>query len=243
MKRDDSVRINDHFAARARDLTPPSARHAARVLYVPVSRDLEMSSPWASVLSDAELQRAGQVAAASDRDLFERRRAFRRFCGANALGSSKPLSEIDFAEAENGRPYLPDVPHVWFSFSACRLGLLGAWSTTHGVGVDIEDPTRSLEPTELARAYFSEAEANAVRDARGPLRARTFFRLWSLKEAALKSIGEGLPFGLDAFEFELVPSLRILRVPPGHGGPKQFDAQTIDGTDGCAAVVVRTPVR
>ena len=62
-----------------------------------------------------------------------------------------------------------------------------------------------LEPTELAREFFSGAEANAVERAGGLERQRIFFQLWSLKEAALKSIGEGLPFGLDAFEFELTP--------------------------------------
>ena len=71
-------------------------------------------------------------------------------------------------------------------------------------------------------------------------RARTFFQLWTLKEAALKAIGEGLPFGLDAFEFELTPTLRVVHAPPDYGGPERFDAQTIQGTDICAALVVRS---
>ncbi len=37
----------------------------------------------------------------------------------------------------------------------------------------------------------------------------TFYQFWSLKEAALKSIGEGLPFGLYAFEFEVDPKINI----------------------------------
>jgi 4'-phosphopantetheinyl transferase len=56
----------------------------------------------------------------------------------------------------------------------------------------------------------------------------------------LKSIGEGLPFGLDAFEFELDPYLRVVHAPPDHGGPEQFDAHVIEGTDGCAALVTRS---
>ena len=52
---------------------------------------------------------------------------------------------------------------------------------------------------------FSDAEAKTVESAGDQARLRTFFQLWCLKEAALKSIGEGLPFGLDAFEFELSP--------------------------------------
>ena len=72
----------------------------------------------------------------------------------------------------------------------------------------------------------------------GHERARTFYRLWSLKEAALKSIGEGLPFGLEAFEFELTPALRVVRAPEEHGGPGQFDAYLVEGTGACAALAV-----
>ena len=141
---------------------------------------------------------------------------------------------------ENGRPYLSDLPDFWFSFSSCRFGFLGAWSSTHGIGVDLEDQTRNFEAVELAQRFFSGAEANAVEGVDGLERLRTFFQFWSLKEAALKSIGEGLPFGLDAFEFELDPDLRIVHAPPDHGGPEQFDAHVIEGTDGCAALVTRS---
>jgi len=218
-------RIKDLFAAGSLDLTPASARHAAHVLYVPVSRDPVISSRCSSVLSETELQRADRFAAEDDKAEFEQRRAFRRICGATALGSA---------------PYLSDSPDLWFSFSSCRFGILGAWSSTHGIGVDIEDQTRELEAAELARQFFSTAEAEAVEGVGGVERLRTFYRFWSLKEAALKSIGEGLPFGLDAFEFELDPSPRVVHAPPDNGGPEQFDAHVIEGTDGCAALVIRS---
>jgi hypothetical protein len=86
MTRDDRDRINDFFAASSRDLTPASARHAACVLYAPVSRDPEVSSQCASVLSDTELQRADRFVKEYDKAQFKQRRAFRRFCGATALG-------------------------------------------------------------------------------------------------------------------------------------------------------------
>jgi 4'-phosphopantetheinyl transferase len=211
------------------------------VLYAPVSGDSEVSRLCASVLSDAELQRADRFAAEDDKARFEQRRAFRRFCGATALESRQSLSEIVFEETENGRPYLPDSPDSWFSFSSCRFGVLGAWSSTHAIGVDVEDHTKELEATELAQQFFSGAEVKAVEEAAGSNRLWTFYQFWSLKEAALKSIGEGLPFGLDAFEFELSPRLRVAHAPPDHGGPERFNAYAIEGTDGCAALVIRSP--
>jgi 4'-phosphopantetheinyl transferase len=239
MTRNDSDRIADLFATGSRDVTPASARHAAYVLYAPVSCDPEVSKHCASVLSDTELLRADRFVNEYDKAQFKQRRAFRHFCGATVLGSSRPLSQIVFEETENGRPYLSAVPHIWFSFSSCRFGFLGAWSSTHGIGIDLEDQTRNLEAAELAHWYFSEAEAIAVEGVGGPERLRTFFQFWSLKEAALKSIGEGLPFGLDAFEFELDPDLRIVNAPPDHGGSEQFEAHVIEGIDSCAALVTR----
>jgi len=149
------------------------------------------------------------------------------------------MSRINFAEKENGRPYILNLPNLWFSFSSSRFGFLGAWSSTHAIGVDLEDKTRNVEPEELAQHFFSEAEAKAVESAGGQARLRTFFQLWCLKEAALKSIGEGLPFGLDAFEFELSPEMRVVRAPRDFGR-EQFDAHVIEGVDSCAALVIRT---
>ena len=237
---DASDRIRELFAVSSRDMTPASARHAAHVLYAPVSRDAEVSKHCASVLSDAELQRRDRFAAECDKARFEQRRAFRRFCGATALGSSQPLSEIVFEETQNGRPYLSESPDFWFSFSSCQSALLGAWSSTHAIGVDIEDRTRDLEARALARQFFSVGEAEAVGEVGGLRRLRTFCRFWSLKEAALKSIGEGLPYGLEAFEFELDPRLRVVHAPPCHGGPERFSAHAIEGTDSCAALVIRS---
>ena len=240
MTKDPSDRIADLFAAGSHDLTPASARHAATVLFAPVSRDPEVTRLCASVLSDAELRRGDRFVREYDRAQFQQRRAFRRFCGATVLGSSRPLWQIVFEETENGRPYISDLPDVWFSFSSCRFGFLGAWSSTHGIGVDIEDQTKYLEALDLAHRFFSGAEAKAVEGVEGLERLRTFFQFWSFKEAALKSIGEGLPFGLDAFEFELDPKLCVVHAPPDQGGPGQFDAHVIEGTDNCAALVIRS---
>jgi len=236
-----SHRVKNLFTASSRFLTPAAARHAAQVLYAPVSHDPELTRLCSSVLSDAELQRADRFVTQGDRALFIQRRAFRRFCGAAVLESSQPLSQIEFNETENGRPQLAGLPEVWLSFSSCRFGFVGAWSSTHGIGVDFEDQTRDLEATELARQFFSVAEARAVEGPASLANQRTFFQFWCLKEAALKSIGEGLPFGLDAFEFELEPNLRVVHAPPEHGGPERFHAHVIEGIDGCAALVTRKP--
>ncbi len=237
--RNDDKRIKNHFAAVSRDFTPTSVRHAAYVLYAPVSHDPEITRQCVSVLSPTELHRADRFVNEYDKAHFKQRRAFRRFCAVTALGLSRALAQIDFTETENGRPYVAELPGFWFSFSSCRSGFLAAWSSTHGVGVDLEDQTRNLDAVEIARQFFSDAEASVVENASGLKRLRAFYKFWTLKEAALKSIGEGLPFGLDTFEFELDPNPRVVNAPPDHGGPEQFYADEIKGIDSCAAVVMR----
>jgi len=238
MTRNDSAWVNEMFSERARDITPATARAAACVLYAPVSSDPEAASRCASVLSDAERERSERFITKELKAHFEQRRAFRRYCGALAIGSRSDLTQIVFEETENGRPYLRDRPDLWFSFSSCRIGFIGAWSSTHGLGVDLEDQSIDLKVAELAKMYFRESEARAVGEG-GPARLRTFLQLWSLKEAALKSIGQGLPFGLDVFEFELEGSLRVVDAPRDHGGAERFSAHLFNQANVCAALIVR----
>ena len=233
---DDDKWVRDLFESTSIDWASPS--FANRVLYVPVSFDREVCRRCESILSNVEIQRADGFITAEGRAQFIQRRAFRRYCGALASGSTRPLSQIVFDETENGRPWLCEKPDLWFSFSSCRSGFVGAWSSTHGLGIDLEDRTTVIEAAELARTYFTESEAQVV-ERENSARRPTFLQLWSLKEAALKSIGEGLPFGLDAFEFELDGGVRIVDAPREHGGPAGFTAHLFDRTDVFSAIVAR----
>lgn len=240
MSRRDSDWVAGHFDAHTVDRTPVGAENDARVLFASFLREPEITQRCAAILGKQELSRAERFLSPEAEASFGQRRAFRRYCGAVALGSRQPLADIAFRETEKGRPYLPSATGHSFSFSASRSGFLGAWSRTHKVGVDFEDKSRSLEAVELAERYFSSAEAQAVRGAEGTARVGTFYRLWCLKEAALKSIGEGLPFGLDAFQFELTPRPNLARVPREHGAPTRFKAFEIEGAQFCGALVMKS---
>jgi 4'-phosphopantetheinyl transferase len=239
MTRNDSTWIKAMFSERGRDITPSAVRDTACVFYAPVSPDPVTASRCASLLSDHERERSDRFVTEELKSHFAQRRAFRRYCGALALESTSCLSQIVFAETGNGRPYLRDRTDLWFSFSACRSGFIGAWSATHGLGVDLEDRPLEQEVTDFAQMHFTKSEARIVRDA-GPARLQTFLKLWSLKEAALKSIGEGLPFGLDAFEFELQRSLRVIDAPENYGGSERFSAHLFNQAGACAALVLRS---
>lgn len=240
MNRRASKAIETYFSARARAIMPRSARDHRQVLFVPVSGDPEITRQCSAVLCPEEQQRASRFAAPADNALFIQRRAFRRYCAALALESTQPLSAFQFVETADGRPYLADQPVLWFSFSSCRHGFLGAWSSTHDVGVDIEDNTRADGIAELAEQFFSSTEIPFVEAAKTPEGRQNFYRLWSLKESALKSIGRGLPFSLEAFVFELEPRPVAVRTPPEFGVPGRYNACVTQTADHCIASVVRS---
>ncbi|MGE4127288.1 MAG: 4'-phosphopantetheinyl transferase superfamily protein [Hyphomicrobiaceae bacterium] len=232
----------DDLGSAVRDVTPPDLKAEMTLLFLPCEPhgdDQTLSERYCAVASDEERSRACRMVKLRDRVRFLRGRAFRRYCAAQALGPTRARSSVQFAQTTKGRPYLPELPEVWFSFSGSETGHLAAWSGTHAVGVDIEDDARASSALELARHYFSVAEADAVSRTEPEVRGRTFLRLWTLKEAALKSVGEGLPYGLDAFQFEMTPTLRVVRAPAGFGGPGGMHARLIElrGADG--ALILR----
>lgn len=239
MTEDRSDMVFRYFESCSQDLTPATVKERVNIRYAPCSHDPEVTRICASVLAESELCRADRFALQADRQRFIQRRAFRRFCGAAMAKVALPLSRMVFEETENGRPYLAGLPGCWFSFSSSGRGLLAAQSSTCAVGVDLEDRTGNLEITALARHFFSAREASAIEQLCEPERLQCFLRLWCLKEAALKSIGEGLPFGLDAFQFETGPVLRIVRTPAEYGGPEGFSAHFVERSDICASLVLR----
>ena len=231
--------VQAYFRLNTRDLTPESLEDQVRILYLPFSGHSDITRQCLGVLSSRERERIGRFTAPVHRESFIERRAFRRYCSAVALNSQLPLSAFDLVETENGRPWLAGQPQVWFSFSSCRSGFLGAWSSTHDVGIDVEDTTQDRGVVDLAQAYFSAAEACVVAGADNRKATQDFFRFWCLKEAALKSIGQGLPYGLDRFEFELEPRPRAVHTPVEFGKPGRYRISVMESSDRCIALVLR----
>ena len=232
-------KLRDLFAFGAQVWRPSNVPSAAQMIYAPFSFNEEVADHCEQLLCDDERLQAARFTAARDRALFVQRRAFRRYSGGVALGSKGPLTQIQFVTSEKGRPMLVERPDIWFSFSSCSRGMLAAWSTTHALGVDIEDQTKTVEAREIAEAFFTPAEARLVHAADESRQQQKFFQLWCLKEAALKSIGEGLPFGLDRFRFELEPEPKIVEAPRSKGGPHKFSAYLVEFHECCASVVIR----
>ena len=68
------------------------------------------------------------------------------------------------------------------------------------MGVDVERCRPLNDCQAIARRFFTKREADWLEGFRGAALDRAFFRLWTRKEAILKSTGEGISGGLDSLE-------------------------------------------
>jgi 4'-phosphopantetheinyl transferase len=103
---------------------------------------------------------------------------------------------VPLARTGHGKPYLPAECGLEFNLSHSRQVSLVGLSRAQPLGVDVEAGVRRRPVLELARRFFSPAEAQALAHLDGALRQAAFLRLWSCKEAVVKALGRGLGFGL-----------------------------------------------
>jgi 4'-phosphopantetheinyl transferase len=115
----------------------------------------------------------------------------------------QPGASVRIERGEHGKPRVADA-RLEFNLSHAGTALLLAVSRRIALGIDLESIRRKTRPAvELARRFFTSAEARAVEALPPDRRQDTFLRLWCAKEAALKAHGRGIGFGLDRFEFAL----------------------------------------
>lgn len=105
---------------------------------------------------------------------------------------------IQFNRHEKGKPFLKNANSLQFNISHSADRLLVAIANDDEVGVDIERcaPINALE---LAERFFNPQEYQQLLRIEISQQLTYFYRLWTLKEAFIKAIGEGLSFGLDQF--------------------------------------------
>lgn len=146
-----------------------------------------------------------------------------------------PAEALPIGRDRHGRPRLGEPFSDWDgNWSHSGAGLLVALGRRQQVGIDLEWHRPRARALELARRFFTGAEADALAALAIPERERAFLRLWCAKEAVLKAHGRGLAFGLDRLAFAFADpdagtetSLRLVDCDPALGRPSEWHLQEL----------------
>lgn len=121
----------------------------------------------------------------------------------HGLSSEYGIAEngIQVNLAPSGKPFLKDIPNIYFNISHCDMGAVCALSNRE-IGVDIES---FLQPKPQAMKHvMNDNEYDSIISSQCP--AKAFTRFWTLKESWLKATGFGLVYGPRQVPINLIPA-------------------------------------
>jgi 4'-phosphopantetheinyl transferase len=195
---------------------------------------LPAKAEFEAVLSPQEVERAGSFRFDSDRDSYIVEHGVLRSLLAAYVGV-EPHSLMIRSDAR-GKPYLSGIagrkiPQFSLSSSDCRSAF--AFSLSGSIGVDIEK-IRTIEEMEgIALRHFTPNEKELVLNGQMEARVRSFYRIWTRKEAVLKAHGVGLLKDLDSVDVGgregTGPWAVALDGESGRAGYTVFDIDEIEG--------------
>ena len=105
-------------------------------------------------------------------------------------------AKVRIATGENGKPYFPDYPDIYFNVSHSEKMVLAVFSDTE-IGCDIEQ----IAPIKMniAKRFFCPSEYEFIMQQEKEKRTETFYRFWTLKESFMKATGLGMKLSMDSF--------------------------------------------
>ncbi|GLU32456.1 hypothetical protein Busp01_22980 [Trinickia caryophylli] len=234
---------------------PAAAEAGVEVLLVSIELDAALDSPQLVSLDDDERRRAARFLRREDAVRQSATRAALR----EALGERLrvPPGSLVFSREESGRPHLAggadgaDGADAAIDFNVSHSGgyALIALSATRRVGVDIESCRQALDWRQLGASVFAPEEAARVAGVDDEQGRRTFFDVWTAKEALVKAHGAGIAIaeGLSGFAVlgerhgeGLAPVVRVVagvRRAPSEPSIAGFDARWFRAPAGYAACV------
>src|SRR3990167_8836445 len=153
------------------------------------SNQLDQLEKCHAVLSEEEKARAARFYFDKDRQAFTLTRGTLRCLLGDCL-KQKPEGII-FSQNEYGKPELKD--SRWqFNVSHSHDYALIAIGRDYPIGIDVEYQDRKINPLELCDRFFATEEIEQLHSVALDEQGRTFFNLWTRKEAFIKAIGMGL---------------------------------------------------
>lgn len=108
-----------------------------------------------------------------------------------------PAEEIIFHTNAHGKPFVENST-IQFNVSHSEDLAVFAVTSQQAIGVDIEKIETQFDE-QVAKRFFSEQEYTHLITRKLAEQAKTFYALWSMKEAVIKLKGEGLYRPLSSF--------------------------------------------
>ncbi|MER5914438.1 4'-phosphopantetheinyl transferase superfamily protein [Streptomyces sp. NPDC001982] len=134
-----------------------------------------------------------------NRSRFVTSRLLLKSAAAAVLGTSP--DELELAYKPGGRPHLRGVDQLDVSLSHTEELLVVGLTRNGRIGVDMENADRRMVGLGTERQVCTPYELEALESVPEDRRNRELVRLWTLKEAYSKAIGQGLRFRFTEFGF------------------------------------------
>lgn len=165
----------------------------------------DLVARWRDTLSDSERERAAGFRRPTDATTYIAAHALTRVLLSDVAG--EPPRYWRFVVGARGKPAVAEDRFQDLCFSLAHTHGVAAVAVSEGsaVGIDVERSDRPVAVDAIAGHFFSPQEVALLDATPATERRGTFYRLWTLKEAYLKGIGEGLHRPLDSFAFTLDP--------------------------------------
>ena len=154
-------------------------------------------SHYEHLLSEDERARAGRFHFDEDRRRYLVAHGALRTILSSYL-RREPQS-ILFRKSEAGKPeiiWVRSDPPITFNLSHSGAAVLVGVARDRRIGVDIEQLKTRIDVVGIAERHFTREELDTLRTKSNDDRYKSFFSLWTCKEAYLKAIGCGLSGGL-----------------------------------------------
>jgi 4'-phosphopantetheinyl transferase len=150
----------------------------------------ESWTDYANALPKNEIDRAREFHYPQDKLRFTKCRSMLRNTLSKWLNNN--TKELNIALETNGKPYLKENPEIRFNISHTE-GFAGiAFCMKYEIGIDVENTTRATDINQVAEKVFTESEQVMITAKTDLDKRKMFFRLWTAKEAFLKTTGLGL---------------------------------------------------
>jgi 4'-phosphopantetheinyl transferase len=112
-----------------------------------------------------------------------------------------PRDSLIFEKSEYGKPFLREKT-INFNISHTDGLTIVVFSSKFNIGVDVEKIRENIKFKQIAKRYFSAVEIEIFSSIPSELQNSTFFHIWTLKEAYIKTEGEGLQIPLNSFSMD-----------------------------------------